>query len=352
MDAIAAISTVQPALTEQEALQVLATNFNLPGSLKPLLSERDQNFRVTTADGRAFVFKIANSAERAETTDFQIQALLHIEGRHCPVATPRILRTVTGEVSMPLRIGDATHVMRVVSYLPGELLSSVTTGPRLAANLGACAAHLDLALAGFEHAGESQTLLWDMQRADRLRELLQYIADNALRAAVRGCLDDFDSRVKPQLPALRRQVIHADLHGDNVLVSADDHDAVAGVIDFGDMLRAPLIMEVAIAAAYLREIEGDPMRLIVPFVAAYNGIICLQDAEIRLLFDLVRARLSATISILRWRAAMRGALDQYSRDYMQSERTAETFLARLDELGRDAFTERLRRACADGQELS
>lgn len=347
MDAIAAISTVQPELAEEQALQVLAANFDLRGSLKPLLSERDQNFRVTTDDGRAFVFKIANSVEHPVTIDFQIQALLHIENRHCPVATPRIQRTVRGDVSMTLNVGDATHIIRVVSYLPGELLSAVKTGPRLAANLGRSAAHLDRALAGFEHAGENQTLLWDMQRADRLRELLKYIADSELRAAVHACIDDFDNRVKPLLPALRQQVIHADLHGDNVLVSAADLDVVAGVIDFGDMLRAPLIMEVAIAAAYLRAIEGDALQLIEPFVAAYNRIISLQDAEISLLFDLVRARLSATISILRWRAAMRGATDQYSRDYLQSERTAETFLARLDALGRDAFTERIRSACAD-----
>lgn len=345
MDAIKAISTVQPQLSEEQAAQVLAANFDLRGRLKPLLSERDQNFRVTTDDGRAFVFKIANSAEHPVTTDFQIRALLYVESRNCPVATPRIHRTVKGDVSMTLQVGDATHIIRVVSYLPGELLSTAKSGPRLATNLGQSAAHLDLALAGFGHAGECQTLLWDMQRADRLRELLQYIEDSELRAAVRDCIDDFDSRVKPQLPALRHQVIHADMHGDNVLVNADDRDVVAGVIDFGDMLRAPLIVEVAIAAAYLRAIEGDTLRLIGPFVAAYNRIIPLQDAEISLLFDLVRARLSATISILRWRAAMRGAADQYSRDYMQSERTAETFLARLDAMGRDAFTKRIEREC-------
>ncbi|MDA0705120.1 MAG: phosphotransferase [Proteobacteria bacterium] len=352
MDAFTTVSTPQPELPEAQARELLATNFGLRGSLRPLLSERDQNFRVTTDDGRAFVFKVANSSERPVTTDFQIQALLHIEHRHCPVATPQLLRTVTGDVSVPLRIGDLTHVSRVVTYLPGELLSAVTTSPRLAADLGQSAAHLDRALAGFEHAGEGQILLWDMQRVDRLRDLLQYIADADLRAVVRGCIDDFDERVKPRLPDLRRQIIHADLHSANVLVRADDHDSVAGVIDFGDMLRAPLIMEVAIAAAYLRDIHGDALRLITPFVAGFNSIIPLQPLETELLFDLVRARLCATISILRCRSAMRGAGDQYSQEYMQSERTAETFLLRLNELGRAAFTERMRSACSHPQDLS
>jgi Ser/Thr protein kinase RdoA (MazF antagonist) len=345
MDAIAAISTAQPELSETVAAQALAANFGLHGTLAPLLSERDQNFRITTDDGRRFVFKIANRAESPVTTDFQIKALLHIESRQCPVATPVVRRTLAGAESMLVFAGDTAHVSRVVSYLPGKLLSSVDTSPRLAAHLGQCAAQLDLALTGFSHAGERQTLLWDLQHADRLRELLPYITDAELAASVRRCIDDFDARVKGVLPDLRQQVIHADLHGDNVLVSAHDHDAIAGVIDFGDMLRAPIVMEVAVAAAYLRALEGDPLRLIVPFVAAYNEVMRLQGEEIDVLFDLVRARLASSISILHWRATLRGATDEYSRDYMQGERSAETFLVRLDTLGRDAFTQAIRAIC-------
>ena len=344
MDPIAAISTAPPCFSEAAAAQALASSFGLRGTLQPLLSERDQNFRVTTEDDRVFVFKIANRMESPVTADFQIRALLHVEGQRCPVATPVIQRTVSGGVSVQLLAGEIAHVSRVVSYLPGKLLSAVTISPQLAANLGRCAAHLDLALAGFEHAGENQALLWDLQRADRLRELLPFVTPPDLNAAVARCIDDFEARAKPMLRDLRQQVIHADLHGDNVLVEAEDHDAVAGVIDFGDMLRAPVIMEVAIAAAYLRALEGDALRLIVPFVASFDEVMPLLDIEVELLFDLVRARLAASISILRWRAALRGADDEYSRDYMLGERSAETFLARLDALGRDAFTQRMRSA--------
>jgi Ser/Thr protein kinase RdoA (MazF antagonist) len=341
MDPIAAISAAQPTFSTAAAEQALAANFGLRGALQPLLSERDQNFRVTTDDDRVFVFKIANHTESPVTTDFQIRALLHVEQQHCPVRTPVIQRTVAGDVSVQLFAGEIAHV----SYVPGELLSAVDTSPQLAANLGRSAAQLDLALAGFAHAGENQSLMWDMQRAERLRDLLQFIADTELRARVGRCIDDFVQRAKPLLPELRCQIIHADLHGDNVLVDAANNDAVAGVIDFGDMLRGPIIMEVAIAAAYLRSLEGDALRLIAPFVAGFNQVIPLHAVEIELLFDLVRARLAATISILRWRAAKRGTADKYSRDYMQSERSAETFLGRLDALGRDAFSARMRSAC-------
>lgn len=335
--ALAAISSPQPEFSEFAAKHILAAEFGLEGELLPLVSERDENFRVSVADGRQFVFKIANRAESSITTDFQIKALLHIEQRQCPVATPKIVRTLGGADSALIYDGDAAHVCRVVSYLPGELLSELSMSPPLARNLGECAARLDLAMVDFEHPGDSPLLLWDLQRAAGLRELLAYVEEGDLRSAIAACLDDFDTRVQPALPELRRQVIHSDLHGDNVLAGGDHQNAIAGVIDFGDMLRAPLIMEVAVAASYLRSEERDALSLIIPFVVAYHSVTPLQAGELELLFDLVRARLAATISILRWRVAQRGENDEYTNLYSQSESDAEAFLLRLNSLGRSEF---------------
>jgi len=343
MDALEAISVPQPVFSEAAAKRLLAAEYGFEAELLPLVSERDQNFRVSLADGRQFVFKIANSSESSVTTDFQIKALLHIEQMRCPVATPRIVRSIAGNDSALIYDGDVAHVCRVVSYLQGTLMSDGATSTQLAQNLGECAARLDLAMAGFEHPGDSPLLLWDLQRAAGLRELLKYIKESDLRSSLGACLDDYDQRVQPALPALRRQVIHSDLHGDNVLTASDDENRIAGVIDFGDMLRAPLIMEVAVAASYLRSDSSDAMALITPFVAAFHAVLPLQADELELLFDLLRARLTATISILRWRVAQRGPDDEYTSLYSQGESDAETFLLRLNSLGRRAFLSNLKK---------
>ena len=331
----------QPVFSEAAAKRLLAAEYGLEGELLPLVSERDQNFRVSLPDGQQFVFKIANSSESRVTTDFQIKALLHIERMRCPVATPKIVRSVEGNDSTLLYDGDVAHVCRVVSYLQGTLMSDSTTSIELAQDLGESAARLDLAMADFEHPGDSPLLLWDLQRAAGLRELLSYIKEGELRSAVAACLDDYDQRVQPVLPALRRQVIHSDLHGDNVLTVSGDENRVAGVIDFGDMVRAPLIMEVAVAASYLRTDNSDVMSLLAPFVAAFHAVLPLQAQELELLFDLLRARLSATISIMRWRVAQRGAEDEYTSLYSEGESDADAFLLRLNSLGRRAFLKKL-----------
>jgi hydroxylysine kinase len=344
MDALDAISSPQPEFSETAAKHMLAVEYGLEGELAPLVSERDQNFRVSMADGRQFVFKIANRAESSVTTDFQIKALLHIEQMQCSVATPKIVRTLAGNDSAIIHDGDVAHVCRVVSYLQGTLLSEISTSPQLAQKLGECAARLDMAMADFGHQGDSPLLLWDLQRAAGLRDLLSYIEAAELRAAVTACLDDFDTRVQPALPALRRQVIHSDLHGDNVLAESQQQNAIVGVIDFGDMVRAPLIMEVAVAASYLRSEESDALSLITPFVDAYHSLLPLQPNEIELLFDLIRARLAATISILRWRVAQRGQDDEYTSLYGQGESDAEAFLLRLDSLGRSEFLQAINKS--------
>jgi len=344
MRALEAISTPEPNFCQPEVLRALAEEFGVVGRLDSLISERDQNFQVTTAAGEYFVFKIANSSESDVTTDFQIQALSHVMRQDCPVATPEIRPTLAGDESILLFDGDISHVCRLVSYLAGTPMSAVSVTSKLVQHFGRCAANLDLALANYEHAGDSQVLLWDLQRAGDLRELITHVEEPELRAAVTHCLDDFDSRVQPKLPSLRRQVIHGDLNTDNVLV-ADDRESIVGVIDFGDMVRAPLVMEIAVAASYLRVGDGEALSLIAPFITGFNSITALEDIELELLFDLIRARLVATITILRWRLAMRGKDDDYARLSLEGECSAEHFLSRLDTLGRIPFTQRLRDAC-------
>jgi Ser/Thr protein kinase RdoA (MazF antagonist) len=176
------IAVPSPDVPEKEVLDLLIREYGLRGNLTQLVSERDQNFRVDTTDGRQFVVKIANSAEPTQITDFQIQALLHLEASACTVAVPRLIRTRTGAMTSNIQTSDASNVLRVVSYVPGRPVEGTVPGPGLAYALGQCLAKLDLALSDFSHAGESQVLLWDMQRASELRDLMTHISDPELRS--------------------------------------------------------------------------------------------------------------------------------------------------------------------------
>lgn len=344
MDLLAAIASLPPEISTADVRTLLSEQYQLDGELQALVSERDQNVRVTTASGQRFVLKIANATEDPVVTDFQIQALLHISAGDVPVNTPAIVPTLDGRLSSTVMAGDVDYMARVVTYLPGIPLNDVATEIALVEDLGTCLANLGVALRDFGHAGDQQVLLWDMQRASGLRSITQHVSDLKLRDEINRCLDEFEGNALPAFDSLRNQVIHGDANPGNVLADANNLGRIAGIIDFGDMLRAPLIVDVAIAASYLRRYD-DVLGFIAPFIAAYNRVTPLQPPEINLLYDLIRTRLVTTISILQWRLAERGEGDIYSQESMHSEREAERFFLALTACPKKQFTAQIERAC-------
>jgi len=327
---LSAIAVAPPQADVADVAAQVKAQFNLAGDYLPLVSERDQNFRLTTSDGRRFVVKVTSSLEDNLVTDFQIEALLHLEGQN-DLSLPRVVRTVDGKRSGAIDVGGTECRLRIVDFVEGQPLNDLHLTPDIASRFGTALASLDRALDGFSHPGQSPLLLWDMQRTGEVRHLLEFIDDETLRQRVEMVIDDFDRRVAPGIDEMRTQVIHADANPENVLL----RDSGIGFIDFGDMMRAPLVFEVAIAASYLR--AEDPFELIVPFVGAYHAVLPLQDDERLLLFDLIRARLATSITLFYWRLRERDPDDEYRKKLLATEQSAIAFLVSLDKLGRERF---------------
>ena len=300
------VAAAPPRIPVADVELAVEWQFGLGGRYFPLVSERDQNFRLKT-----------------------------------PV--PRVVPALDARHSGRIEYAGKSHVLRVVSYLAGEPLASVPVNAGMARDLGGKLAILDLGLDGFSHEGENPVLLWDLQRAAELRELLDRIDNPSIRGSVLRAIDDFDQRVYPELKSLHTQVIHGDANPENILIDPAS-TRVSGFIDFGDMVRAPLVFDVAIAASYLRTAKANALELIAPFVAGYHAVRLLSVAELALLFELVRVRLATTITLLYWRLDARDQDDPYRQKTLERESDAIAFLTALDDLGRAAFLRELQRA--------
>ena len=335
--------TPPPALAARDVQRLLRERYGVEGTLSPLVSERDQNFRVDTGKGSGFVAKIANAQEAALVTDFQVEALRHLERAGCPVPVPKVVPALDGTFVTSCTDGGDHYRMRLVTWVDGAPpAAEQLADPALSRLLGVSLARLDAGLAGFSHPGERQELLWDMQRALEVREELRHVRDRQLRDRVSRCFDEFERLVLPVFPSLRAQVIHNDLNPGNVLVTGDHPPRVAGVIDFGDMVRAPLIVDVAIAASYLRSDATDALAPAAALVAGFGSVTPLRDEELAVVHGLMRTRLATTIVMMHARLSRQAADDAYLQKTLRSEGSAERFLARLEDVSPAAFADRVR----------
>lgn len=295
------LTKVAAEISTQEAVQVAQLYFGVTGSASRLISERDQNFHLTCTDG-SYVLKFAHPGEDREVSNLQTQALLHIEKADPGLPVQRVIRTMEGEAELRLTIGGEERTVRLVSYLEGQLLRHAPSTLNQKRNLGIVLARLGKALRNFDHPAANHTLVWDIQHAERLRGMVADIRNSEHKELLNSILDTFVEDVKPQYASMRTQIVHNDLNSDNALVSPENPDEVAAVLDFGDMVRTPLINDVAVGAAYQL---GDPDQLLEgakAFVTGYNSVTPLKSDEFALVYDLIMTRMVVRIAITEWRA--------------------------------------------------
>ena len=336
------LTTTAPALSGDRAAALVLQYFGIRATAHPLVGERDQNFRLDADDGQHFTLKISNHAERETVVDFQNRALSHIAGTDPALPVPRVVPGLDGRLHYRFENAGNHHLVRVLSWVEGRVLNSAETGPDLVNRMGRLLARLGLALQDFDHPGSNPPSLWDMKRAAGLRGLLDSIEIPELRDLAGQVLDGFDTRISPVLNDLRTQVIYSDMHLDNVLVDESRPDRISGLIDFGDLVKSPLVMDLAIASAYQLSNSGDPLHGALPMIAGYHAVNPLRALEQRLLPDLIKTRLVTSLLIGSYRAA----LFPDNREYLlTSFNEARQALVRLSRTHTDEAVRRIGEAC-------
>jgi len=335
------LASQPPAFGEEAARRILRDGFGVTGALTALAGERDQNFRVDTAGGQRFLFKISNPADTRPVLDMQTAALRHIERVDPGLPVMRVIRGTAGEpwAEVPGPDGRA-YPVRLFTFLPGRTMAAADLTIPAIRSVGRTTARLGRALRGFFHPAADYEILWDITRLPALRPLLGHVPGAARRAQVERVLDRFEARVAPALPGLRAQVIHADLSLNNVLLGEDLR--VSGIVDFGDMTHAPLVCDLAVAVADVLHGRDDAVGAAEAMIGGYVAVTPLDDEEAGLLADLVAARLVTDITLTAWRLGVYPDNAAYAAD---SEAGAPAFLDSIEALGLDEVGERFRHAC-------
>ncbi|MEU5849928.1 aminotransferase class III-fold pyridoxal phosphate-dependent enzyme [Saccharopolyspora shandongensis] len=267
-----------------EELSVLAADlFEVVADVVPMPGERHLNARLDV-DGRPRYLLKAYAADTSEA-DLALQNAL--------LAWLSGAGTTSLAASGTAIVDGESRAVHLLDWLDGREWSRAgTPDPARLATLGAAVARLDRALADFDHPGLDRPYRWNPLQATELSTALPLL-DDAEQSFVAAALERL-AELLPELRELPQQAIHNDANENNVIVA--DDGSIAGIIDLGDVVRAPRVCGLAVALAYAQLDVLDPVSAACQVVSGYHQESPLTARELRLLPDLVDIRLAMSIA--------------------------------------------------------
>lgn len=332
-----------PRIPRDVVERFAASQFALDGEWSPLDGERDQNFRIRTGAGTSWVMKVCNPDEGMEILACQAETLEHIARTDGDLPVPRLRRSLSGERLPVLEHGGRHYPVMVLSWLEGDVIGERKLPPAAHRDLGRLMARLGLAMRGFIHgAPAARDLVWDTRRASGLADQIVNLPE-----ADRLLADDIITRhrevMEPLMRHMRSQIIHGDVHPYNSLAGADSR--VCGIIDFGDMVHGPLILDLANATGDFLMEGQDNEAVIFNQVRGYCDVTRLEELEADALLDLIEVRLVMTPLI----DALKLANGVRSQGYFETFNSRSMPMIReLRTIGRDRLRNLIRRAAGFG----
>src|SRR5260370_7521732 len=175
---------VAQPISEAEAVRLARELYGLETVARTLPGEYDDNFRLTSADGRAFVLKVMHPARERSFIDLQCRALTHLAQRAPQLPMPRVIPNRSGEQFTLIVAADgSTRLVWLLTFLNGTVLAEVRPHTQeLLGDLGRFLGEMDAALQSFTPAAAHLDLKWDSSRAGWIKDYVKHIAGSKRRA--------------------------------------------------------------------------------------------------------------------------------------------------------------------------
>ncbi|CAK1589391.1 unnamed protein product [Parnassius mnemosyne] len=243
-----------------------------------------------------YVLKIMNSmdSQNLGVVEAQNEIMNYLTTRS--VTCPKPVRNVFGHLYSLEIISGKRHAVRLLEYVPGELLKDVPRSEALFYQLGEFVANLDNKLQNFNHSGlVEREHIWMLSKVPDLDNFKYVIKDAEKLDLAEEVIEEYKYAVVPRLEELEKGVIHGDVNEMNIIVGLKPGEnktdyRVTGIIDFGDIQYSYYVFELAISMTYMMLLTGD-LRTAGIVLAGYTVNRRLPDDEYRLLKTLISARL-------------------------------------------------------------
>ena len=286
--------TPPPSYSKEESEDILSSQFKIIGDVKTLVSDRDQNFLVSTDNGQKYILKISNPAEQLQVLEMQNEATRYIKSNDPELGVPLQI----GEIKI-IEKEDQSYFVRLLEYLDGKFLKDQPLDDDAFEKLGRFLGRLNIALDGFSHTAADREFHWDTQSINLIRSRLKYLNNQSHEKTITYFLDQYESQISPYESHLRKMVIHNDGNDQNVLVNTDSK--TIGIIDFGDMVYSYQVAEPAVCMAYVGIVSSNPIRSMCKVLKGYHARFPLNDFDINSAIYLMIIRLCISVTMAAWR---------------------------------------------------
>src|SRR5688500_1020039 len=134
-----------PALSARHAEEVARERYGLDATAEQLVSERDQNFRLTDASGAAWVLKVSNAAEDRAVVEMEVAAVERIRAVDPALPVPVARPALNGSTVVTAMVGGVTHLVRLLPLLPGRAATPAELDRAAIEHLGEVVGRIGLA---------------------------------------------------------------------------------------------------------------------------------------------------------------------------------------------------------------
>jgi len=285
--------SVPPKIKKIELIKWLKVNYSIfydkNISLKKLKSERDSNFLLKLKNKALYVIKISNTSESLSLLKLQDFVLKNLIKRNS------IKNFIPKKIHSSIKVYQdqlkRNCYVRILGFIEGKMYALVNHNKKLEHSLGSLLGNLSKELQNLNHPYAFRKFEWDPSNISWIIKQNNLFKGNK-KKIINTNLYEYNFFINKNLNNLRFSLIHGDANNYNLVVK---NDLVSGLLDYGDMLYAPTINDLAVSLSYALMKKEDLYSTLKNIVISYHKIFPISFDEIFSLMSLVKARLTITV---------------------------------------------------------
>ena len=286
-------NSLPPKINQKHLISWLKENYSFLSdksiSLRSFNSERDKNFLINIQYKKKLVLKISNPEESKNILELQDYVLSKLGKR---ISLKKYIpKKVHSSIKTYSDLLNRKCCVRVLTYIEGEMYASVKHTVSLENSLGSLLGNLSRELQNIIQPSAFREFEWNPSKISWINKEIKMFKGRKKEIILTN-LQQSNIFVFKNINKLRFSLTHGDANNYNLVVSKNK---ISGLLDYGDMIYAPTINDLAISLSYALMRKDDLYSTLKNIITSYHEKFHITFEETFSLITLVKARLTITV---------------------------------------------------------